>query len=412
MDHVVRQTLEEFATTTRHRDYELEEQLELVARKFLATQAPIVDSFTLVYPHVSSDLERLAFRSESGGKPHDWSITKPIPLAVYQYLIPTDENSLAVRKMLRNCKGAYMDFRTHLEQLPINVNVEKYGPQLFFMHGARNKNLQQLLSEMYGNSLTPRDVESVYQHMRKYEISNQDAAHHVANDIGTMINNLQLDHLEQLGQLHTIGKETKDQHRRHPRFRAETNENEKEVSTLVFAPDHMEVESQKHIERLQSNPVLQTYKASASLPYHFASSKAVSQLMVSLLVPSTSDASRIAEPVMGKRQRDLPSMDTSKITTGDWQHLLDVATSKITANTGIERVTQVCDFYQTLGKCMPREELQQMTRADLIQHMITAFMPNYDQLWLTELTPPVRKAIEQFRAQHQQMDSEVVKQLV
>ena len=59
MAEATRELLEKFASDTRHRDHELEAGTEPLARKLLATQAPIVDNYARVYPFVAGDADRI-----------------------------------------------------------------------------------------------------------------------------------------------------------------------------------------------------------------------------------------------------------------------------------------------------------------------------------------------------------------
>lgn len=385
MADATRQTLQEFAYSTGHRDYEVDEprHVALLARKFLATQAPIVDDFKRVYPYVSDDLERLEFRAKANRTPTDWSRSVRVGLPVYQYLC--SEATLP--------KGVYSHFAAHL-----GPQHEKDAPLLFFMHGARNKNLDALLSELYEGKMSERQIQALYHHIRDYRVPEQEDAHQVAREVGTAIATMALPRIEQLGEVFITADLD------------EETEKEVQVATQAAPMKLATTTPTKHELRLQDNPILKEYRHRAGLPLHFSPDKVLRQIVVSCLVAPEHQV-RVATSVMGKRQQQLATVDASAMDAQDWQHLLDVATSELDREVTMAN-EQVRAFYDALRKCMPRKELQAMTHADLVQHLISAYIPNHHQrIWPTT-TKQVSAALRNFVKIHPTIDDALVAQLV
>jgi hypothetical protein len=380
----VTQTLAKFASGTNHREHELD-NVELLARKFLATQAPMVTDWKCVYPYIANDLERLEFRSVKDQTPTHWNRNIAVPLQVYAQLTPSEE--------LLQKSNIYQDFTRHLVNSPVTVPRADY-PLLFMLHGARNKNLATLIAEQYAGKLSERDAESVHQHVRAYQSHQHLSSIQIAKEVGFLLAEMPLPQLEAvyLGSkvsTHVVAAEAAA---------------EEEVATaideeMVLAPERHP--SQKHLQELANNPIYTQYKQAAGLQSHFPNEKVAKQIVFSMLGGAHINAS-----LMGRRQTKLGPVDAKAVGVNEWQQLIGIATASLSSET-IQSNAQVKAFYGALCRAMPKTEVEKLTPTELVQRMATVYVPDYSKnLW--PIGKELQRSIGRFLTSFPQMDMSLI----
>jgi hypothetical protein len=383
MSRDTRLLLTKFVTDTRHRDHELEDVAQ-IARKFLAIQSPVVDTYLTVYPFIGDDLSRLEYRASPGGKPSDWNQAH-VPLAVWEHLIPAQETAAFETSVFK-------DFKNHLQKSPLPVGQD--ATRLFFMQSAKGKNLRSLIDEMYPQ-FTERQSEALHQHLVAYQPHEHLPQSKIVQDVASIIINMPLPSLEGLFLVADTPEVVAQQ--------------EKPVEDeMVFAPSHpVHKDSQKHLDKLASNPVLLQYKAENKQAPHFPIDKSVKQMLVALLVKDVKRQQELGVNIMGARQVKIGTL-FKRLLHLLISHLIFLVMHSVTqVADDLTANPQARDFYATLTSAMPLDTVQGLCKEEFVQHMMTVHMDNYRELW--PMSRELQQAIGHYRERYPEMDMKLVK---
>ena len=214
--------------------------------------------------------------------------------------------------------------------------------------------------------MSNRDLETLNLHICNYKIHPHDNPLHIASEIGFVLAKMPLPHIDEFGQVYLISTADAE-----PVYQPETTQ--PSIGKIILAPTVHSTE--KHLERLVSNPILAEYRKTAGIASHFSTEKQLKQALASLLDPDAS-VTTVNADILGKRQTRLGRVQS--VAKDDWKAVIETATQNLPDD--IVDIPQVADFYKTLGTAMSRENLQAMTASDLIQHMLTAHLQTYDEL--------------------------------
>lgn len=264
--------ISQFASDTRHKQH-LEPDTTLLIKKFLATQAPIVDDFTKVYPFVADDMSRIEFRA-------------PNQLQRYNTGILLEKGLLD--NILQSATVNVDDKESTIFKDFCNVVNPKKGLELlsFFLHGQRNKNLASLVpsNELFGA-------------IRDYKPPIELSENAIASEIGLLISGLQFDNPD--WEYQEIDCDYTKEDEKEKGFEDEEMDDD-------FIP---EIEdpvafTKEHEKALRNNPVMIAFKKDNKISHQYPSVKVAKQIILSNVYPLGSHLT----PIMGRNQ----SIDTFK----------------------------------------------------------------------------------------------------
>jgi len=390
---VTRRVLVQFAHDTRHKDHELESepQIHLLCQKLLATQAPIVpqEQWSHVYHYVSDDLDRLNFRSEPGFRPSDWAQHKEIPLQVYQTLL----KDVKVSRMCQEGDATYCDFINAIQPLPESAREED-EPVLFFIHGARHKNLRALLEDMYPND----NINELYQRMMEYRVHHLEDPLQTVRDVGFMIVNLNIPVANEL-YLYDTPEEEHD----HPA--AQEAPVQGHQMKLKPVTDDAVAWTDAHERELRTNPVMMQYRKQSRLASHFSSRKALKQYLILAIANKQVATNNLPSNALGRQQTHDQLPDTVQVTDSheDWMQALSILdhypAQQVNA---IVKDPQAQYLYNVLASTMKRDDLEDLSTRDFVQLWVTAHSgKGWEQRWSDQdIGGSLKRAVQKYLARY------------
>lgn len=261
--------ISQFATDTGHKQH-LEPDTTLMIKKFLATQAPIVDDFKKVYPFVANDLNRIEFRA-------------PNQLQRYNSGILLKKGQLD-----SICEKASVDPNSHYPVF--NDFCKKIDPPkgselaMFFLHSQRNKNLEDLV---------PSNV--MFTRIRNYTVPEGIPESLIVSEIGHLIAGLTFTNPEWEYSEIDCGY-NKESVNMEEEEEEEESDDEEDIS-FVISPEIPY--TAEHEKELRNNPVMIAFKKDNKITHQYSAVKVAKQMLVSAVHP----IGEHLNPLLGKRQK-------------------------------------------------------------------------------------------------------------
>jgi hypothetical protein len=276
------EVISQFAADTKHKLHlESESDTVLLAKKFLATQAPIVP-YNMVYPYVSNDATRIEFRA-------------PKQLQRYAEGIHLKPGLLsALLESNVYVPGVYAIVDDYCAAVRPPAGKELVT---FFLHGQREKNLHELIaSELGGTELDPM----LYTRIRAYKPDEAMIEPEIAREIGFLICGLKFPQIE----FREVRVPVPVTPPPPPPSEGEGVEQQEPDSDSKLPTGDAVEYTDAHERELRNNPVMQTFKRESKLSNQYPSIKAAKQIMLSIADKSM-DQSHL-QPLFGKKQTNAP----------------------------------------------------------------------------------------------------------
>jgi hypothetical protein len=328
-------------------------------------------------------MDRINFRTEPGNTLDDWAKHKQVPLDVYKTLL----ENVNVSKMLKEGSATYNDFIKSIQ--PPN---EDDGPLLFFLHGARDKNMRELLEELYPEKKINLPL---YERMMDYTIHEHEDVSQVVRDVGFMIVNADMPNVEQL---YLYKKPTKI-------IEADiiNNTDIKSKKMVLKQVETSEDWSDNHEKALRRNPVMIQYRNKAGLASHFPSRKALKQYLV--IAIASDKVGALNDNTLGKKQTHgkLPSSVDLTDSHEDWMQALSVLNGYPPQDiNSMSQDPQAHYFYNLLASAIQKQDLESMDTRDFLQLWITAHSGNgWETRWNSKSTSnSLKRAVKKYLARY------------
>lgn len=396
-----RDLLVQFAQGTGHRERELDSEacVRLLCKKLLATQAPIVprEEWSHVYHYVSDDLDRVNFRSEDGHTLHDWAMHKEVPLEVFQTLL----KDVNLPQMVKEGAATYNDFVDRVKPPKGDETL------LFFLQGARDKNLRQHLDQLYPDE-NKQTVKELYDRLHDYQVHEHENPLQVTRDIGFMLVNADLPVCRDIYLY--------DEPEKREEEKAKVEKEVPQARALQLKPATEKQEwSEEHERQLRRNPVMMQYRKDTGISAHFNSRKLLKQYLVLAVGKEFTDT--IKADILGKKQT-LNSLPEIKVTDShdDWMRALSVLSSyepeKINE---VVRLPQSHYFYNVITSALPQEEVDQLDSRSYLRLWLTAHSgEGWEQRWSPDgkVGGSLQRAVSKYLARYPQPPRELVEFLV
>jgi hypothetical protein len=265
-----------FPYETRHRSHQLEtfDDMDLVTRKFLATQIPKFLDWRQVYPFVSNDLTSVEFRAP--GKLAQYANFKEIDPQELQALLSNAQKPKDVAVFEDYCQKV---------QPPLGKEV-----LAFFLHGQSAKNLAHHVETL----LAPNDKDEQRRLIKaiKEYVPAEALRADMTEQVGLYVADMRLQAPVIVAQ--------EDEEQEGEQSSVEDVDGEDSL-VLLATPKKKAWQEEEHWE----NPVLKAFKAEAGLSTKFSSAKAAKQIVLK----NCSNGMPVGRHLMGKFQTKVPCAD-------------------------------------------------------------------------------------------------------
>jgi hypothetical protein len=372
-EHVaMEEVLNEFASRTRHRQHELEDEPDVhrLIKKLLVTQAPI-SNWVKVYPFVSDDFKAIEHRTPGALE----------NMALHYEWDPALLSTLLTQSKMTTEKGPI--FQDYIQQVQPPQDAELL---FFFLHGQRKKNLHAHLE----HALDDHDERArIHDAIRDYEVPKDADKKEVRREIGFLIAGLQLPLVDDLfvscHAYHPNGSDSESEEEE------EEEEEEQEKEVPVANQDPMDLSPHEPKEwtldnerRLRQNPILKEYKKKAQLTTRFPARKAAAQMLMVLIQPSGTSV-----PI-GKTQTNVPTKQDVELD----QELMDALVYSLSPEQvdSLLRTPHADKLFHALRHVRECSE-QVQSKTDLAKRLLWIHTPGYAE---SVTAGPQRRAVASY----------------